>query len=172
MNADTDDAADFRLVDEEGLDSQGHLGLGQLDHRRAGIGDVMMDGKRAAIGKIGHLHQFLTNVVLHAGTRFWRGRAKPEDLQIEHLVVDLEDREQRMRRQNRIDVDQQAADVLAPVADDVGGNDEFFQQTNLESQDLLVHGDAAQLVEQASQSLVDAIEFDKTEIALGHGQGL
>ena len=133
---------------------------------------MVMHREAAAVGKGRRALQFLVDVMLHPPLGVGGHRAVPEDLEVEHLVIDLEDREQRVRRQDGVDVDQQATDVFAPVADDIGGDDEFLEQADLETENVLVHGDAAHLVEQRAQRLVDPVEFDEDEIALGHCQRL
>ena len=171
LHTNTDDAADFGFIDKERLDPQRHFVVAQHHGRRLRVGNVMVNGKQAPFGKIIGFVQRVADVLLHALTRFEGRRAVPEHFQIEHFLVDLENGKQGMRRQDGVDVDQQTADVVAPVAHHLGGDDEFFQQADLESENVLVHRDVTQFRQQVAQGGIDAVQFDKPEITLGHRQG-
>ena len=163
VHADADDAADLRRFDEEGLDAQADLALGQMnppfveDH-------VVVQRARGEFAEARMLDERLADVALHHLAGLRRRRTEPEQFQVEQLVVDLEHREQHVRAHHAVDRHQQLADVFAPVLDDVGGDDELLEQADLELEDVLVDGDAAQLGQQFVETAEHPVQLVEAEV--------
>ena len=88
-------------------------------------------------------------------------RERPEHFEIADLFVYLEEREQRIGRDDLVDLEQQPQDVLFPVLDHLGGDDEFFQEPEFEFEDFAIHRDVLDPFCELAEFEQNRVEFEK-----------
>ena len=109
------------------------------------------------------LQQVATQRLFEAGGQDRSRTLEPEHFDLVVLGPGLEDREQGVGRQDRIDLGQQAGDVVAPVAHDFRSDDEFLEQPDFELEHVAIDRDTSQPVGQPRDLLTDRREFGERQ---------
>ena len=168
LHADADDAADLRRFQQQRLGLHLDVVRAQFRQRAFAVGDVVRDRQQRAVAEECMVMQLPAQDRLEQAHRLRRRRIAPEHLAFVRFFLDAEDRYQRIGINDRIDFQKQVLDEFAPVAHHVRGDDEFFQQPDLEFEHALIDRDAPDLLHQQRHVVEGLIEFLEAEIDLAH----
>ena len=166
LHADADDAADHRRIDQQRLDLHIDIRRAKFRHAPGGVGDVVPDPNRAAALEMFGALQYLLQAGFANPLGDVGGAVAPEDFEVVGFFGNLEHREHQVGRHHAVDIEDQAADVIAPVLDDLRGEHEFFEQADFEFQHVLVDGDGPDALGKLPDFACHRVEFGETKVDL------
>ena len=140
VGSDPDDASDFWRFEKEGFGGETEGAL--LDRREGGEGvdHIVNDGQGLRRLEAGRRPETFEGDRPEQGFRLLRRDALPEDLDLVAAVSAQEEGKKEGDIDDGMELAHQGPDLRFPVPDNVGGDDEPFDQPDLEGEDGEVGG--------------------------------